>query len=138
MRRSLAKEVSIGFIPTMGALHDGENPRRERERERKPICCAFDWSHQQLFYLVAVFVDGGGILVWCCSTRNHAESSSGHLSLVEAARRTNDVVVASIFVNPTQFAPHEDLDKYPRQLEKDVELLSGLGVVRATMGWGDD
>jgi pantothenate synthetase len=53
----------------------------------------------------------------------------GHLSLVEAARRENDFVVASIFVNPTQFAPGEDLDKYPRRLERDSELLADVGVV---------
>lgn len=55
---------------------------------------------------------------------------AGHLSLVQAARAENDFVVASIFVNPTQFAPGEDLDKYPRRLERDSELLSDLGVVR--------
>ena len=56
----------------------------------------------------------------------------GHVSLVRQARAANDVVVASIFVNPTQFAAGEDLDKYPRQLERDTALLSELGVVRSS------
>ena len=54
---------------------------------------------------------------------------AGHLSLARAARANNDVVVASIFVNPTQFAEGEDLDEYPRQLERDVDLLTDVGVV---------
>lgn len=52
----------------------------------------------------------------------------GHLSLVRAARAENDRVAASIFVNPTQFAPTEDLGAYPRQLERDIELLRAEGV----------
>lgn len=52
----------------------------------------------------------------------------GHLSLVRAARAANDVVAASIFVNPTQFGPNEDLAKYPRSFERDCELLEGEGV----------
>lgn len=48
----------------------------------------------------------------------------GHLSLVRIAEEKSDKVVVSIFVNPTQFAPHEDFDKYPRQEEKDIELLA--------------
>ncbi len=48
----------------------------------------------------------------------------GHLSLVRRAKSECDVAVATIFVNPTQFAPHEDFSKYPRTLEADLQLLA--------------
>lgn len=52
----------------------------------------------------------------------------GHLSLVRAARRENTHAVVSIFVNPTQFAPNEDLARYPRDEERDLALLEREGV----------
>jgi pantoate--beta-alanine ligase len=52
----------------------------------------------------------------------------GHLSLFAAAREENDVVVASLFVNPAQFGPGEDLDRYPRDEERDMRLAEKAGV----------
>lgn len=51
----------------------------------------------------------------------------GHLALVEEARRRAQVVVVTVFVNPTQFGPHEDFSKYPRMLEQDVEACRRAG-----------
>ncbi len=52
----------------------------------------------------------------------------GHLTLARQARRENDVLIASIYVNPTQFGPHEDLNTYPRDLPRDLRLLEDEGV----------
>ena len=53
---------------------------------------------------------------------------AGHISLIEQAKQKSDVVVVSIFVNPTQFGPNEDYDSYPRQLEADIDECRKVGV----------
>jgi pantoate--beta-alanine ligase len=53
---------------------------------------------------------------------------AGHMSLMQRARQTSDTVVATVFVNPIQFGPSEDFDKYPRDLAVDAELCMSRGV----------
>jgi pantoate--beta-alanine ligase len=53
---------------------------------------------------------------------------AGHLSLCQQARAENQHLVVSIFVNPTQFGPHEDLGRYPRDLDRDLDMLKEIGV----------
>jgi hypothetical protein len=106
-RKALDRSTTVGFVPTMGALHEGRNTYM---RVRKLLGLA-NYSSTFAYF-------------------SNARVETGHLSLVRDARATNDIVVASIFVNPTQFGPSEDLDKYPRQLNQDSDLLSDLGVVR--------
>lgn len=52
----------------------------------------------------------------------------GHLTLMRAAKEATDFVIASVFVNPTQFGPNEDFDAYPRRFEEDCRKLESVGV----------
>lgn len=67
-----------------------------------------------------------GLTVGCVPTMGALHE--GHLSLIEAARRDCGFVVATVFVNPTQFGPGEDFEKYPRPLEADLDACRRAGV----------
>ena len=67
-----------------------------------------------------------GVKVGCVPTMGALHE--GHLSLARASVEETNITIATIFVNPTQFAPGEDLSKYPRQLDADLNLLGEIGV----------
>lgn len=75
---------------------------------------------------IALTLRAAGKRLGCVPTMGYLHA--GHLSLVALARERSDVVVLTLFVNPTQFGPKEDLAKYPRNFERDAELCRAAGV----------
>ena len=67
-----------------------------------------------------------GLSIGLCPTMGYLHE--GHLSLMRASKKENDRTVVSLFVNPMQFGPTEDLAKYPRDMERDCALMEEVGV----------
>ncbi|MDO4870463.1 MAG: pantoate--beta-alanine ligase [Bacillota bacterium] len=67
-----------------------------------------------------------GLTIGLCPTMGYLHE--GHISLMEASKKENDKTVASLFVNPMQFGPTEDLAKYPRDFERDRAMMEACGV----------
>jgi pantoate--beta-alanine ligase len=74
---------------------------------------------------VAGQLRGGGKRIGLVPTMGYLHE--GHLSLIRIARENADTVIVTLFVNPAQFAPHEDLATYPRDFERDARLVEGEG-----------
>lgn len=99
--KALLEKKSVGFVPTMGALHEGH---------------------------LSLGVSRGHL---------HQNRSLTHF-IVRKSLAENDLTVLSIFVNPAQFAPHEDLAMYPRTLEQDIAALARVSFTDPSLPHTDD
>ena len=105
------------------AVKAGEYPREEHTTRRLDNDCRLDTA--ALAEHLTPLRDRAGTIAFVPTMGNLHE---GHLALVDQARAAADAVVVSIFVNPMQFAAHEDLDTYPRTLDDDLSALREAGV----------
>ncbi|MEV0298093.1 pantoate--beta-alanine ligase [Nocardia sp. NPDC050710] len=105
--------------------HEGPRERRIEQRAYRPGELTVHHDPEVLGAVVKA-LRGVGRTVGLVPTMGALHE--GHLEIVRRAKRTNQVVIVSVFVNPLQFGANEDLDKYPRTLDADVELLRAEGV----------